>query len=54
MPQPTILEEFLVKLTVQGPDSGQLRDAEAGLESIRLGIAALLPGLTAGGGWHDY
>jgi hypothetical protein len=41
------LEEFLVKLTVQGPDSGQLRDAEAGLESLRLGIAALLPGLTA-------
>jgi NAD(P)H-binding len=35
------LEEFLVKLTVQGPDSGQLRDAEAGLESLRLGIAAL-------------
>jgi hypothetical protein len=41
------LEEFLVKPTVQGPDSGQLRDAEAGLESLRLGIAALLPGLTA-------
>lgn len=47
MAQPTILEEFLVKLTVQGPDSGQIRDAEAGLESMRLGIAALLPGLTA-------
>jgi hypothetical protein len=36
-----------VKLTVQGPDSGQLRDAEAGLESLRLGIAALLPVFTA-------
>jgi hypothetical protein len=47
MAQPSILEEFLVKLTVQGPDSGQLRDVEAGLESMRLGIAALLPVLTA-------
>jgi hypothetical protein len=28
------LEEFLVKLTVQGPDSGQIRNAEAGLESL--------------------
>jgi hypothetical protein len=47
MAEPSVLEEFLVKLTVQGPDSGQLREAEAGLESLRLGIAALLPGLTA-------
>ena len=42
MPQPTVLEEFLIKLDVRGPDSAQLRDVEAGLESIRLGIASLL------------
>lgn len=47
MAQSTILEEYIIKLTVQGPDSGQVRDAEAGLESLRLGIASLLPGLTA-------
>jgi hypothetical protein len=47
MAQASVLEEFLVKLTVQGPDSGQLRDAEAGFESLRLGIASLLPGLAA-------
>jgi hypothetical protein len=47
MAQPAVLEEFLVKLTVQGPDSGQVRDAEAGLESLRLGIASLLPSFTA-------
>jgi hypothetical protein len=28
-----------VATTSRGPDSGQLRDAEAGLESLRLGIA---------------
>jgi hypothetical protein len=29
MPTPNILEEFLIKLDVRGPDSGQLRDVEA-------------------------
>lgn len=47
MAQPSILEEFLVKLTVQGPDSGQLREAEKGFEALRLGIADLVSGFTA-------
>ncbi|HEV7909589.1 MAG TPA: hypothetical protein VGP28_00495 [Methylocella sp.] len=47
MAQPTILEEFLIKLTVQGPNSGEVRDAEAGFESLRLGIASLTAAFTA-------
>jgi hypothetical protein len=47
MAQPSVLEEFLVKLSVQGPDSGQLREAEKGFEALRLGIESLLSGLTA-------
>ena len=47
MAQPSVLEEFLVKLTVQGPDSGQLREAEKGFEALRLGIAGLVSGFTA-------
>jgi hypothetical protein len=48
MAQPSILEEFLVKLTVQGPDSGQVREAEKGFEAFRLGIAGLATGWTFG------
>ena len=47
MAQPSVLEEFLIKLTVQGPDSGQLREAEKGFEALRLGIAGLVSGFTA-------
>ncbi len=47
MAQPSVLEELLVKLSVQGPDSGQLREAEKGFEALRLGIEFLLPGLAA-------
>jgi hypothetical protein len=47
MAQASVLEEFLVKLTVQGPDSGQLREAEKGFEALRLGIAGLA-GLVSG------
>jgi hypothetical protein len=46
MAQPSVLEEFLIKLTVQGPNSGEVR-AEAGLESLRLGIASLTAAFTA-------
>jgi hypothetical protein len=47
MAKPNLLEEFLVKLGVQGPDSAQLREAEKGFEALRLGIESLLAPLTA-------
>jgi hypothetical protein len=49
MAAPNILEEFLVRLTVQGPNSGQLREAEKGFRSSSSWHCGSCVGLYGGG-----